>query len=400
MRVLFVYLDWMCLKPSGSRAMPPPTGTFSLPVPVPPAMPPTTGTLSLPVPTTTRTLSLPKSVAKAGGLDAWNASHPELRHMLQLLGQMCTAQTVTAVLDQVHAIIALGHPLWAYAYMRMLYNRSADLYYATLLAEPSKLLPVVYTPTVGEACQKYGLMPQFRRGCYVSLSDRGRVREVLAEYARAELGSDASGQPLCDCIVFSDGGRILGLGDLGAWGMGIPIGKLDLYTVCAGVNPHRTVPLILDAGCFGAEGNTDSLVVRDSPLYTGMKEDRVTDTSAAGTRVNAAYYGHGSIIEELFEAATSLFGRRCAGWRGGVGGIGALGGGKAGRAPAHRVWAGIGRWAPNDTTPPPPLPPLVRPPSDPAAGITPPPAGIIAPPVPRYHPPPPPPLVPLPPVPL
>ena len=84
------------------------------------------------------------------------------------------------------------------------------------------LLPVVYTPTVGEACQKFGLLPQFSRGCYVSLSDRGRVREVLEEYARAELTRGPNGELQCDCIVFSDGGRILGLGDLAAWGVLLP----------------------------------------------------------------------------------------------------------------------------------------------------------------------------------
>eukprot|EP00966_Prymnesium_polylepis_P120556 2785861-Prymnesium_polylepis.1 len=86
-----------------------------------------------------------------------------------------------------------------------------------LLAQ-AMLLPVVYTPTVGEACQKFGLLPQFPRGCYVSLSDRGRVREVLEEYAKAELAPGPAGELQCDCIVFSDGGRILGLGDLAAWG--------------------------------------------------------------------------------------------------------------------------------------------------------------------------------------
>lgn len=193
----------------------------------------------------------------------------------------------------------------------MLYNKSLDLYYATILAEPSMLLPVVYTPTVGEACQKFGLLPHFPRGCYISVSDRGRVRNVLEEYALAELTNGADGTPQCDCIVFSDGGRILGLGDLGAWGMGIPIGKLDLYTVCGGVNPHRTIPLIIDAGCYGPHGNTDGLVIRDHPLYTGLKQERVTTTSTAGTQINAAYYGEQSLIGELFEAATSLFGRNC-----------------------------------------------------------------------------------------
>ena len=98
---------------------------------------------------------------------------------------------------------------------------------------------------------------------------------------------------LGDCIVFSDGGRILGLGDLGAWGMGIPIGKLDLYTVCAGFNPKRTIPLIIDAGCSGPEGNTERLTIRDSPLYSGLKQERVTKKSKAGTVINSAYYGEG-----------------------------------------------------------------------------------------------------------
>jgi len=224
----------------------------------------------------TRFLSLPKTVARAGGLDAWNASHPELRQMTRLLDKMCSATTVTQVLEEVHSIMLLGHDIWAYAYMRMLYNKAPNLYYATLLAEPVALLPVVYTPAVGEACQKFGQMPQYRRGCYVSLSDRGRVREVLEEYARAEGLCDEAGKPFCDCIVFSDGGRILGLGDLAAWGMGIPIGKLDLYTVCAGVNPYRTIPLIIDAGCFGPEVCTSHFKVLRLPITVKFKHARLS----------------------------------------------------------------------------------------------------------------------------
>ena len=83
-----------------------------------------------------RFLSLPKSVALAGGRDAWNSSHPQLRQMLKLLDAMCTATTVQAALEEVRAIMALGHQLWAYAYMRKLYNKNLDLYYATILAEP------------------------------------------------------------------------------------------------------------------------------------------------------------------------------------------------------------------------------------------------------------------------
>ena len=106
-------------------------------------------------------------------------------------------------------------------------------------------------------------MPIYPRGCYLSISDRGNLKAVLQEYAEAHLERDEAGVPQCDCIVFSDGGRILGLGDLAAWGMGIPIGKLDLYTVCGGLNPRRTIPVILDAGCSDPCGNTAKLTIRD-----------------------------------------------------------------------------------------------------------------------------------------
>merc|ERR1719230_2435915 len=155
------------------------------------------------------------------------------------------------------------------------------------------------------------MMPFYRRGCYVCISDRGQFKEALQEYADAELPRGADGRPLCDCIVFSDGGRILGLGDLGAWGMGIPIGKLDLYTVCAGVDPRRTVPVIIDAGSYDASGNADKLVIRDDDMYTGLRKNRVTHTSEAGTVVNSAYYGPGNAIREFMQAAVQLFGKHC-----------------------------------------------------------------------------------------
>jgi len=179
------------------------------------------------------------------------------------------------------------------------------------MAQPAELLPAVYTPSVGEACQKFGKLPLYRRGCYLSIADRGNFKKVLEEYAEAELQMAPNGQYLCDCIVFSDGGRILGLGDMGAWGMGIPIGKLDLYTVCAGVDPNRTIPVIIDAGCYGPDGNTDKLIVRDHALYTGLKQDRVTEKSAAGTVINSAYFGDGNIINEFMQAATDIFGNEC-----------------------------------------------------------------------------------------
>merc|ERR1719321_1865193 len=155
------------------------------------------------------------------------------------------------------------------------------------------------------------MMPLYHRGCYVSIADKGNIKKVLEEYAEAEMSKGPDGKFLCDCIVFSDGNRILGLGDLGAWGMGIPIGKLDLYTVCAGVTPNRTIPVIIDSGCTDRDGNTDKLLIRDHELYTGLKQDRVKHKSEAGTMVNSCYYGKDNLIEEFMQAAVDVFGKNC-----------------------------------------------------------------------------------------
>ena len=277
-------------------------------------------------------------VEAAGGIKAFNSADAERAYLLRTMDAMCQATTPQQALVEVQAIMSLGHNLWAYAYMRMLYNKQPEVYYGTLLLLPQKLLPVVYTPTVGEACQKFGKMPQYERGCYVSIKDRGAIKATLSGYASKCMRAAAGGKYVVDCVVFSDGGRILGLGDLGTWGMGIPIGKLDLYTVraagvqlrsvgvrpecdqsgriwiecgwsathgghraqvCAGVDPYATIPVIIDAGCSGPTGNTDNLDIRDHHGYTGLREPRVTHASAAGPVVNSAYYGEGNMIEEV-----------------------------------------------------------------------------------------------------
>jgi len=257
-----------------------------------------------------RELSLPKSVAAFGGLDLWN-QQPALAAAQRTIDAECTAQTLADAQRQVSQLIDAGEDLRAYAYMRQLVARDYNLGYATVLAQPSKLLPIVYTPTVGVACQSFGKLPQQRRGLYLSVEDRGNFAAVLREYAEAELEKDDDGRPVCQCMVFSDGGRILGLGDLGAWGMGIPCGKLDLYTVCGGFHPQKTVPVIIDAGCGDPVKNTANLTIRDHEMYTGSKQDRITHKSSAGTEVNTAYYGEGSVINEFMAAAGDLFGREC-----------------------------------------------------------------------------------------
>lgn len=256
-----------------------------------------------------RTKSLAAAVAAKGGIDAWNKQNSEMAALDRIIDGACQASTVDEALIEVKAIMMLGHDLWAYAYMRKLYTKNEAVYYGALLKDPITLLPVVYTPTVGEACQKFGKLPMGRRGCYVSIANRDNIRGVLEEYAMAELEKGPDGKPICECIVFSDGGRILGLGDLGAWGMGIPIGKLDLYAACAGINPRRTIPLIIDAGCSDASGNTAQLTVRDHEQYTGLKQDRVVQTKA-GVIVNKVYHEANGLIEQFMTAATEVFGKQ------------------------------------------------------------------------------------------
>lgn len=254
--------------------------------------------------------SLPKTVSASGGLAAWN-SKPHHKELSAMIGAMVTAKTEAEAVAQVNTMIELDHHLWAYMYMRNLMDKDIDLAFKTILSEPAILLPIMYTPTVGEVCQKFGYLPMYPRGCYVSIEDRGNIKAVLSDYANAMLPKGTDGKPLCDCLVFSDGGRILGLGDLGAWGMGIPLGKLDLYTVCGGFNPHRTIPVIIDAGCGDPAENTAHLVVRESEHYTGVKKDRVKHRSEGGTLVNTCYYGPDSMINEFMGAATELFGQGC-----------------------------------------------------------------------------------------
>jgi len=253
---------------------------------------------------------LPKSVVEKGGIDEWN-KQPEVAQLIKMLDASCKATTVEKALAEVRGIMSLGHNFWAYAYLRTLSSKNMNLYYSMLLADPGLLLPVAYTPTVGEACQKFGLLPFYKRGCYVCITDKGNIKEVLELYAKEMLPKDESGKYECQCMVFSDGNRILGLGDLGTWGMGIPLGKLDLYTVCGGFDPTRTIPVIIDAGCSGPEGNTGGLVIRDHDMYTGLKRDRVKHKSSAGTDVNSAYYGEDSLINEFMTASTELFGKAC-----------------------------------------------------------------------------------------
>jgi malate dehydrogenase (oxaloacetate-decarboxylating)(NADP+) len=165
-----------------------------------------------------------------------------------------------------------------YVSLRSLHDRNEALFFRLLIDYPDEMMPIVYTPTVGLACQRYTHIYQRPHGIFISADDRGRVAEVLANWPRREVA----------IIVVSDGERILGLGDLGANGMGIPIGKLSLYTACAGVPPTACLPVLLDVGTNNSE-------LLDDPLYIGLHRARVRGEA------------YDTLVEEFVDAAGKLF---------------------------------------------------------------------------------------------
>jgi malate dehydrogenase (oxaloacetate-decarboxylating)(NADP+) len=144
-----------------------------------------------------------------------------------------------------------------YIYLSQLQDTDETLFFCVLMSDPVQFLPLVYTPTVGEACLQFGHIIRRPKGLYLSIKRKGRVREILRNWPQRDVRF----------IVVSSGQRILGLGDLGANGMGIPIGKLALYTACAGVPPQYSLPILIDCGT-----NNEALL-RD-PLYLGLRQTR------------------------------------------------------------------------------------------------------------------------------
>lgn len=169
-----------------------------------------------------------------------------------------------------------------YIYLINLLDHNETLFYQTIMSDPMRFLPIVYDPTIGEACLKFGHIYRQPRGMYLSISRRGNVKEILKNWPQKDIRF----------ICVTDGGRILGLGDLGANGMGIPIGKLQLYTAAAGVPPQYLLPMYLDVG-------TNNETYLCDPLYLGLRQQRVPTAELL------------AFVDEFVEAVQEVFPKCC-----------------------------------------------------------------------------------------
>ena len=175
-----------------------------------------------------------------------------------------------------------ANDLERYVYLSELQDRNERFFYQLLRSDPARHMPIVYTPTVGEACQKFGHIMRRPKGLYVSLRHRGRIAEVLRNWPESDVR----------IICVTDGERILGLGDLGVCGMGIPVGKLALYTAVGGVSPRACMPVVLDLG-------TDNAPFLEDELYPGLRVPRVRGAD------------FDSFVEEFVEAVEEVFPEAC-----------------------------------------------------------------------------------------
>jgi malate dehydrogenase (oxaloacetate-decarboxylating) len=184
------------------------------------------------------------------------------RHKYGLLGLLPTAvKTLEQQAEHCwHEFSTRREGLDQHIYLRALQERNETLFYRVLREHIAETMPIVYTPTVGEACQRFSEIYRRPRGLFVSYPERAYLREVLRNRPHREV----------DVIVVTDGQRILGLGDQGIGGMGIPIGKLSLYTLIGGIDPARTLPILLDVG-------TDNVELLEDPQYLGWRHRRIGD---------------------------------------------------------------------------------------------------------------------------
>ena len=165
-----------------------------------------------------------------------------------------------------------------YLYLIGLQDRNEKLFYRVLIDNMAELSPIVYTPTIGLACQEYSRIFRRPRGLFITKYDQGRIKDVLLNWPHRDVR----------VIVVTDGERILGLGDLGANGIGIPVGKLALYTACAGIDPGACLPIMIDAG-------TNNKEILSDPSYIGLQEERLR-----GDRYDA-------LLDQFMEVTGNMF---------------------------------------------------------------------------------------------
>jgi malate dehydrogenase (oxaloacetate-decarboxylating)(NADP+) len=179
----------------------------------------------------------------------------------------------------------LKKPINKYIYLTGLLDTNETLFFKTVISDPAKYLPLVYTPTVGEACERLGHIARRPRGLFISIKNKNKIESLLKNWPVKDVRF----------TVVTDGQRILGLGDLGICGIGIPIGKLALYTSCAGVPPELTLPIVLDAG-------TDNEKFLNDPLYPGIRQKRDKGKK------------YDDFVDAFVKAVTKVYPKICIQW--------------------------------------------------------------------------------------